>query len=457
MTEQVHSTTSETGLAACPYPPAPVGWYATILLALLYWLSILDRSIISLLVDPIRNDIGISDVQFGMLHGLAFAITFSLFGIAAGTLADRCSRRLIVFVSVTLWSLATAGCGLAREFWQLLLARVGVGAGEAGLNPAATSMISDLFPPKRLTMALAVYSMGASVGAGCALLFGGMLVDWVYSFEAVSVPVLGEIRPWQAIFLLIGLPGIAIACLSFSMPEPERRGRLKTEAPASSISNYPALFRFMASQRRFFSHHYLGFGLASVGFVGGTAWYPAHLAREFGWTGSEIGLGLGGALILGGILGKGLAGYFIGVLYERGHRDAQFLWYAGALVLATPIAVFMVLSDGPWGFVIGYGLFQTLLGALPAVYMSSLNLVTPNELRGAGIALYSATMGLLAMSLGPILIAAISDYAFGGDAIGKGMATNFVLCLPLAAVVLFRGRGAMRRAVDTSLPPEKAG
>jgi MFS family permease len=455
MAKQVHSTTSESGLAA--YPPAPVGWYTTILLALLYWLSILDRSIISLLVDPIRNDIGISDTQFGMLHGLAFAITFSLFGIAAGTLADRHSRRLIVFISVTLWSLATAGCGLARDFWQLLLARVGVGAGEAGLSPAASSMISDLFPPSRLTMALAVYSMGASVGAGCALLFGGMLVDWVYSLEAISVPVLGIIRPWQAIFLLIGLPGVAIAWLSFSMPEPARRGRRASSAATGSANNYPALFRFMASRRQFFTHHYIGFGLASMGFVGGTAWYPAHLAREFGWSGSEIGLGLGGALIIGGILGKGLAGYFIGLLYERGHRDAQFLWYASALVLATPVAVFMALSDNPWGFIVSYAVFQILLGALPAVYMSSLNMVTPNELRGAGIAFYTATMGLLAMSMGPILIAAISDYVLGGDAIGKGMASNFLLCLPVAAAVLFRGRGAMRRAVDDSLSPEQAG
>jgi len=126
-------------------------------------------------------------------------------------------------------------------------------------------------------------------------------------------------------------------------------------------------------------------------------------------------------------------------------------------VLATPVAVFMALSDNPWGFIVSYAVFQILLGALPAVYMSSLNMVTPNELRGAGIALYTATMGLLAMSMGPILIAAISDYVLGGDAIGKGMASNFLLCLPVAAAVLFRGRGAMRRAVDDSLSPEQAG
>ena len=439
-----------------PYPSAILSWYSTVLLALLYWLSILDRSIISLMVDPIKADLGITDLQFGMLHGMAFAVTFSVFGIAAGALADRYSRRLVVFVSVTLWSLATAACGLAREFSHLPVARVGVGAGEAGLNPAATSMITDLFPPRRLTLALAVYAMGASVGAGSALIFGGMLVDWAEALGQITVPVLGEIKSWQAIFLLIGLPGVVISLLAFSMPEPRRRGRLTTEnqvpATRSIFSNYPVLFKFMRSQRQFFTYHYLGFGLASAGFIGGTAWYPVHLSREFGWSGSQIGLGLGGAMIIGGLLGKGIVGFLMDALYVRGYRDSQFLFYSIALLVATPIGIFMTLIDSPWGFVFSYGVFQLLLGSLPAVYISALNLVTPNEIRGTGIAFYAATIGLVAMSVGPLLIAAISEYVFGGDAIGKGIAVNFLICLPLAALILYRGRPSMRAAVISANP-----
>src|ERR1700755_1178280 len=116
---------------AAPYPAPAVAWYATIVLAVMYWVSILDRFIISLLVDPIKRDLGITDVQFGMLSGLAFAVTFSLFGLILGTLADRLSRRWVIFAGVSVWSLATAACGLAQQFWHLLLARVGVGVGEA--------------------------------------------------------------------------------------------------------------------------------------------------------------------------------------------------------------------------------------------------------------------------------------------------------------------------------------
>lgn len=440
--------------AAMPYPPAAIGWYSTVLLAFLYWLSILDRTIISLLVDPIKADLGISDVQFGMLHGLAFAVTFSLFGLAAGALADRFSRRVIIFVSVSVWSIATAGCGLARDFWYLLLARVGVGAGEAGLNPCATSMITDLFPPTRLTTALAVYSIGASVGSGCAYLFGGMLVDLVSGSGAIIAPVLGEIAPWQAVFLIIGIPGIFLSLLSFTMPEPARRGvREKVHAgPAmdSIFSGYPVLLRFIRSRGRFFFYHYAGFGLASIGFVGGSAWYPAHMGRSFGWSGSQIGLGLGAAMIIGGIVGKALCGYVVDILFRRGYKDAQFRWYAGCLILATPVGLLAATSTSPWVFLGGLTVFLTLLSPVTALYVASLNLVTPNELRGAGVAFYSATIGLFALSLGPVLIAVFSDYLYGGNAINLGIATMFGSCLPLAALALFLGRSAMWEAVTAA-------
>ncbi len=447
---------TESGSAAVtasakPFPPAAIGWYSTILLAFLYWLSILDRTIISLLVDPIKADIGISDVQFGMLHGLAFAVTFSIFGLAAGTFADRLNRRLIVFLSVSVWSVATAACGLAKDFSHLLLARIGVGAGEAGLNPCATSMITDLFPPGRLTRALAVYSLGASAGAGCAYLFGGVLVDIVANAGTAVIPLVGEIKPWQTVFLIIGAPGVFLSLLSFTMPEPRRRGRQRESANGPLIRSifrgYPELVKFMRSRGRFFTCHYLGFGLASTGFVGGAAWYPAHMAREFGWSGSQIGLGMGLAMIVGGVVGKLLCGYFVDRLFSRGYTDAQFRWYAGALVIGLPVGVIAVTSDSPWVFLGGFTLFQTLLSPITAVYVASLNLVTPNELRGSGVALYSATMGLLALSLGPILIAAFSDYVYGGNAIGAGMATMFALCLPAAALILVLGCGAMREAV----------
>lgn len=439
------------------YPPAGVGWYATVLLAVLYWLSILDRTIISLLVDPIKADLNITDVQFGMLHGLAFAITFSLFGIVAGAFADRFNRRIIIFASVTIWSAATAACGLAQNFWHLLLARIGVGAGEAGLNPCATSMITDLFPPQKLTLALAIYSMGASVGAGCAFLFGGMLIDIVSQANLISLPLIGEVSPWQSAFFIVGVPGLAASFLVFTMPEPRRIGQLEKQEThekepvlKSISSSYRNLLKFIDTRRRFFFFHYLGFGLGSLCFVGGSAWYPAHMSRTFGWSATEIGLTLGLTLVIAGLVGKLICGFAVGKLYERGYRDAQFLWYAMCLVLALPAGVIACTSTSPVVFIIGIGLFLILLSPINAVCISSLNLVTPNRLRGSGVAFYSATVGLIALSLGPIMIAAFSDYLFGGDAIGRGLAMTMAVCCPLGAITLFLGRRAMREAVSAA-------
>lgn len=437
--------------AALPYPAPSVAWYATFALAFLYWLSILDRFIISLMVDPIKKDMGISDLQFGLLHGMAFAITYSVFGLLAGALADRFSRRWIIFVSVTFWSMATAACGAAVHFWQLLLARVGVGMGEAGLNPSATSMLTDLFPRDKLTTAMAVYSIGATVGSGTAYLFGGAIVELVSQSPTYTLPLIGDVRSWQAVFYIIGIPGILAALIVFTFPEPLRRDRKKVSVEASFwkgiFDSYKDLLTFIRSQWRFFAHHYSGFALASIVMGGCGVWYPAHMGRTFGWGASEIGLYLGLTLIVSSIAGKLLCGYVADAMYKRGYRDAQFRWYALSLFLAAPIGAVVMTFDNPWMFLGGVSIFLMLLAPLPACYIAALNLVTPNELRGAGVAFFSGTAGLIGIGSGPIIIAAISDTVFGGNAIGLGMAVTIAICCPLAALILAKGCKAMRTAV----------
>lgn len=449
-----NSRTAVEPPAAVPYPAPAVGWYATLVLAFLYWLSILDRFIISLLVDPIKRDMGISDVQFGLLHGFAFAVTYALFGLLAGALADRFSRRWIIFISVSVWSLATAACGMAQNFWQLLLARVGVGAGEAGLNPSAMSMLSDLFPRDRLTSALAVYSIGATVGSGTAYLFGGLLVDLVSRVDYFNVPLLGQLRSWQAVFFIVGIPGALLSLIIFTLPEPVRRDRAKLAEPGarfwrSVYGSYRNLIRFMRGHLRFFLCHYLGFAVASAIVGGGGAWYPAHMGRTFGWSPGQIGLTLGLTLVAAGICGKLICGHFVDAMYRLGYRDAQLRWYAACLVIATPIGIIATTSGNPWIFLGGIGALLVLLSPLPACYSASLNLVTPNELRGTGIAFFAATAGMLGLGGGPFLIATISESLFSGpSAIGNGMAVTIAICGPLAALLLALGCRPMRQAMS---------
>ncbi len=435
-----------------------MGWYATIVLALLYWLSILDRFIIALLVEPIKRDMGITDVQFGLLHGFAFALTFALFGLLAGALADRLSRRKVIFTSVAIWSLATAACGVAQNYWHLLLARVGVGAGEAGLNPSAMSMLTDLFPRDRLTSALAVYSIGATVGSGTAYLFGGLIVEAVAQVDTYTLPVLGELRSWQAVFFIVGVPGALLSFIIFTLPEPVRRDRSEVGTDDSLWRglgrSYSGLLRFMREHPRFFACHYAGFTLAGAIIGGGGAWFPAHMGRAFGWDAGQIGLGLGLTIVAAGITGKLLTGYAVDTLFRRGKLDAQLRWYAGSLLVAMPLGIVATTGDSPWIFLTGIGLFLVLLSPLPACYAAALNLVTPNELRGAGIAFFSATAGLVGIGGGPVIIASIAEGLFGGpEHIGLGLAVTVGICCPLAAALLAAGCKPMRRAVAAQQPP----
>jgi MFS family permease len=448
------ATATAVGAPAAPYPARAVAWYATVVLAFLYWLSILDRFIISLLVDPIKRDLGISDMHFGILHGAAFAVAFSVFGLLAGALADRFSRRWIIFAGVSVWSLATAACGMAQSFWHMLAARVGVGAGEAVLNPCATSMITDLFPRERLTSALAVYAIGSTLGSGCAYLFGGMIVDLVSESGTFALPVIGDVRSWQAAFFIVGIPGAFLSLLLLTFPEPARRGSASQATGPDSFSwrsalrSYAALIRFMRSRARFFSFHYAGFAVASMIVVGAGTWYAAHMGRTFGWDAGRIGFTLGVTLVVAGVVGKLLCGFAVDAMFRRGVHDAQLRWYAASLAAATPFGLVAFTSSHPWVFLGAFSLYVTLLTPLPACASAALNLVTPNELRGTGVAFFASTAGLIGAGTGPVLIAAISDRFFGGDAsIGLGVAAMIAVCCPLSAVLLACGFRAMREAI----------
>ena len=430
------------------YPAPAVAWYATIVLAVLYWVSILDRFIISLLVDPIKRDLDITDVQFSLLHGIGFALTFALFGLVLGILADRLVRRWVIYAGVTVWSIATAACGFAQQFWHLLLARVGVGVGEAALQPCAGSMISDLFPREKLTSAMAVYAMGSTVGAGCAFFFGGLIVDWVSHTNTLVLPVIGEMRSWQAVFLIVGLPGTLLALLIFTVPEPIRRGRIQGAVQRPWRSAYSDLFKFIGTRRKFFICHYVAFGISAAVLSGTGAWFPAHMGRTFHWSGGQIGLALGIVLTVSGFISQYACGRIVDSMVRRGIRDAHFRYYAASLLLAAPSGVIATTSGNPWVFVIVIGVYQTLLSSLSACAATALNLTTPNEIRGTGFAFYSCTSGLVGLSCGPVLIALASQKIFDGPAsLGYGMATVIGIGAPLAALVLAMGFKAMRTAI----------
>lgn len=217
------------------WPHAGWAWFAVAALMIAYTSSFIDRQILTLLVEPIRADLIISDTQFSLLAGIAFSLFYTVMGIPLARLADRGSRRRIIFWGIVVWRVMTVACGLANSFWALFAARIGVGIGEAALSPAAYSMISDYFSHKRRARTLAVYSMGPYLGAGLALMIGGAVIDVIARAGAMQLPIVGELAAWQQTFVLVGAPGLLIAALFIVVREPPRQGVVRSGVEAGVL------------------------------------------------------------------------------------------------------------------------------------------------------------------------------------------------------------------------------
>jgi predicted MFS family arabinose efflux permease len=301
-------------------------WYSLGVLFLVYVVNFLDRSILGILNQPIKDDLQLSDTQMGFLGGIAFAIFYTFVGIPIARLADKTNRRNLLSICLAVWSGMTVLCGYAGSFAQLLVARVGVSIGEAGGSPPSHSMISDMFPENRRATALAVYALGIPAGAMLGGLIGGTLnVEY----------------GWRVAFIAVGAPGLLLAVLvRLTMREPVRGAsdatvRAKDEAPPTMD-----VFRLLWTRKSF---RYMSIGAALHAFVGNGVgyWFPSFLIRSHGLDTAQVGLWL---FYLGfaGLLGTFLGGYLCDKLAVRDQR--WYLWLpAGATILAIPFSVFVYL------------------------------------------------------------------------------------------------------------------
>ena len=255
------------------YPSVGAANYGVVLLFLAYVLSFLDRNILSLLVGPIREQFGISDFQYSLLAGAAFALVYSFASLPLGLLADRYSRKLIVAASVAFWSLATAAGGLANGVGQLFASRMAVGAGEAGLAPPAYSIITDSYRPAHFGYAMSFYKTGVRVGGGFALVIGGLLIDYYTRIGPVDLPLIGTLQPWQATLVTVGLPGVLLALLLLTMVEPKRK---ELAVSRSGRERLPVgeFVKFVWERKRVYLPLFIGSSMLAMAGYGSSAWYP---------------------------------------------------------------------------------------------------------------------------------------------------------------------------------------
>ncbi len=263
------------------------GWYVVFVLTLAYTCSFIDRQILTLLIEPIRRDLHISDTQVSLLGGLAFTIFYTTLGIPLARLADQTHRRNLMAIGLGFWTLMTWVCGASKGFWGLFAGRVGVGVGEAALSPAAFSLLSDYFPPKRLARAISVYSTGVYFGGGLALMIGGSVIRAVSSAPSLQLPMVGEIYAWQYTFFVVGAIGLPILLLMFTIREPKRRGLKVVSADTKASerpSAWPALKAFLRLNTRTVCCHITAFSLYGIAIGCYQFWSPSFMMRSLrGW------------------------------------------------------------------------------------------------------------------------------------------------------------------------------
>jgi len=425
----------KTGTMAANSRPSPaVAWYTVTLCMIGYVLSFVDRQIIALLVEPIRADLQISDTRFSLLTGFAFALFYAIMGLPIARWADVGPRPVIISAGIVIWSFATAVCGMANTFVQLFFARMGVGVGEAALSPTAYSIISDSFPRSGLGFALGVYSLGAFLGSGLAFVVGGSVIDMVGHMGVVGLPLVGEIKPWQSAFFIVGAPGLVVGILFYlTVPDPARTGTAQT------FTIRQVLF-YICNHKSTFTAHYLGFGLLALSMYALLSWAPAYLIRVFDLSARDAGLYLGLIVLMANTAGALTSGWLADFFTRRGHDDGPLrAGVVGGLGVILPGALF---SSMP-------GLASTLLVLAVAFYFASfpvatsaagLQLMAPNRMRAQVTALFFLAMNLFGITGGATLVALLTDYVFGDDqAVGYSMSITCAISGVAGAALLAWG------------------
>jgi MFS family permease len=432
-------------VGAAPWPGGAKAWYAVGVLVLAVVFSFLDRIIIALLVEPLRTDLGLSDTQLGLLQGLAFAVFYAVVGLPIGRWSDRYSRRAIIAAGVFLWSIMTAVCGLARNFWELFWARVGVGVGEAALGPAAFSMISDLFPREKLGRALGVYQAGAFVGAGIALLLGGLVIQMVSRSGELTWPLVGEVRPWQVVFFVVGLPGVLVAALMWTVAEPARRGKLAGHADVIPLGE---VIRYGLRRWRVYGSLFIGFALLSVPITTILTWVPAYFGRVLHFAPPQVGMTLGSILVVLSPAGVYAGGWLSDLLQQRGHRDAMYRVGLLAATLLAPVSHFATTSADPQVATWWFALFVFCASLALAMAPAALQVVTPNQMRAQVSATWMLFLNIITAGIGPTAVGVITDRVFADPmAVGQSIALVNVVSVPLAGLALWAGLRHFRAAV----------
>lgn len=430
---------SSTRPETIEYPGRVRAWCVVALLLVAYTVALVDRQVLSLMVKPIRAALSVTDTQLSLLAGFAFVLFYTGLGLPCGRLADTTNRRNLIVAGMILWSIATVACGLASTFGELFLARMLVGVGEATLGPAAYSLIADHFPPGPRAKAVSVYTMGVFMGTGSALMFSAAAVALTAGQSEVTVPLLGSLQPWQAAFVVVGLPGLAVAALiALGVREPARH-------EASDTGNsLRAAVSFVRGNAGILSPMLIGFALNGLINYGLTTWVATLFIRLHGWSAGAIGSTYGAILVLFGSAGVLVGGWLGSRVPPTGSGTVRIA--RNALACIIPVLALLSATTSPWIDLVALSILAFLIGIPAALSPVALYQVTPNAFRGQIIAFYLLGATVLGLGVGVTLIAVATDHLFHDDqAIGWSLGVVLVPAAALAVFALDRARRELEK------------
>lgn len=381
----------------------PRAYFMLAFLVFLYVINYVDRQILSVLLEPIKRDLGASDTQMGLLTGLAFALFYTLAAIPIARLADGGVRKNVIVWGVAVWSVMTATCGLARSFGWLALARVGVGVGEATLNPAAHSLLSDYFPPAKRSTALALYNVGGNLGIMTGFVLGG----WI-----------GQTLGWRQAFLVVGLPGLAAAIAARFVLEEPPRGSAEGLAVEDGIASTREVLAYMLGRPTF---RHLAFASALYAFAayGFTIWGSSFLIRVHHMSLTETGLAMGLVQGIGGGIGTYTGGRLADHFSRRDERAAVFVSAVGGAMALPFLAIFLIWPDRV-GALMGYAVAMVFSVFFVGPSYGLAQSLARVRMRAQAAALLLFAINLIGLGIAPLVVGMLNDALaarFGDEAI----------------------------------------
>lgn len=408
-------------------------WYVVVLLTLAYILSYLDRWVLSLLVELIKADLDLSDTQMGLLLGFAFALFYATMGIPIGWLADRFSRRNIVAIGITIWCGATTAAGLATNYAQLFVTRVLVGVGEATLSPCAVSLITDYFKPESRGRAIAFYTSAVSIGSGIAYLVGGQIIQWADAQQSLALPFIGEIRPWQVVFLAVGIPGLLVAALMMTVREPVRTGTTATAEMAGGNIGFPTAFRYLIKRWRSFGGVFLCMSCITI-LAYSHAWLPAYFSRTWQWDIPKFSVYNGIGLLIVGPISVNFGGWLADQLRIRGRTDgAVIVVIIGLWIMVLAAVAFPLMPTALSSFAV---YLITIVGAAigTATAPTALVGIAPGQIRSQTIALFYLVISMIGAIIGPQSVAFVTDTIIGDESAIRYSMASVAVAVGLLAI-----------------------